>query len=418
MSFANIRITTRLALGFGLVLALIVAIVALAALTQREVGALSDQLTNVDYPKTRLVNRMLAANLENAKSVMELMVATEPAEVTAIQAAIEANRKSNATTMEELDKLLVRPEAKTLYEALKQARARYIASRNKVMDLVVKDKNREQAVALWTSDARPKLDAYSKSIRSLLDFQETLIHEDNRAIEQTLSRNRQLNLVGGALALLFGVSFAWWIARSITRPLRAAVDLAEAVAAGDLTRRIETGGRDEVGHLLAALGRMNDRLAGVIGQIREATDAVGTASREIAAGNADLSQRTEEQAIEPGRDGVEHGRAHLHGEAERRQRAAGQPAGDQRVGGGQQGRRGGRCRSSATMDEINGLVEEDRRHHQRDRRHRVPDQHPGAQRRGRSGARRRAGPRLRGRGRRGAQPGPAQRGGGQGDQGR
>jgi methyl-accepting chemotaxis protein len=296
MSFASIRITTRLALGFGLVLALIAAIVALAALTQREVGALSDQLTNVDYPKTRLVNRMLAANLENAKSVMELVVATEPAEVTAIQAAIEANRKSNATTMEELDKLLARPEAKTLYEALKQARARYIASRNKVMDLVVKDKNRDQAVALWTSDARLKLDVYSTSIRSLLEFQETLIHEDNRAIEQALSRNRQLNLVGGALALLFGVSFAWWIARSITRPLRAAVDLAEAVAAGDLTRRIETAGRDEVGHLLAALARMNDRLAGVIGRIREATDAVGTASREIAAGNADLSQRPEEQA--------------------------------------------------------------------------------------------------------------------------
>jgi methyl-accepting chemotaxis protein len=202
MSFASIRITTRLALGFGLVLALIAAIVALAALTQREVGALSDQLTNVDYPKTRLVNRMLAANLENAKSVMELVVATEPAEVTAIQAAIEANRKSNATTMEELDKLLARPEAKTLYEALKQARARYIASRNKVMDLVVKDKNRDQAVALWTSDARLKLDVYSTSIRSLLEFQETLIHEDNRAIEQALSRNRQLNLVGGALALL------------------------------------------------------------------------------------------------------------------------------------------------------------------------------------------------------------------------
>ena len=70
-----------------------------------------------------------------------------------------------------------------------------------------------------------------------------------------------------------------------------------------------------------------------------------------------------------------------------------------------------------TMKGINDSSQEDRRHHRRDRRHRVPDQHPGAERRGRSGARRRAGPRLRGGGQRGAQPGAAQRRGGQGDQG-
>ena len=69
------------------------------------------------------------------------------------------------------------------------------------------------------------------------------------------------------------------------------------------------------------------------------------------------------------------------------------------------------------MDGINACQPQDRRHHRRDRRHRVPDQHPGAQRRGRSRARRRAGPRLRGGRRRGAQPGAAQRQRGQGDQG-
>ena len=63
------------------------------------------------------------------------------------------------------------------------------------------------------------------------------------------------------------------------------------------------------------------------------------------------------------------------------------------------------------------LVEEDRRHHRRDRRHRVPDQHPRAQRGGGSGARRRAGPRLRGRGRRSAQPRAALGRSGQGNQG-
>ena len=69
------------------------------------------------------------------------------------------------------------------------------------------------------------------------------------------------------------------------------------------------------------------------------------------------------------------------------------------------------------MDEINASSQQDRRHHRHHRRHRLPDQHPGAERRGRGGTCRRAGPRLRRRRRRGAQPGPAQRRGGARDQG-
>jgi len=85
-------------------------------------------------------------------------------------------------------------------------------------------------------------------------------------------------------------------ARAITVPLRAAVDLAEAVAAGDLTRSVAAAGRDETAQLGRALGAMVANLRHIVSDVRGGVESVGTASAQIATGNVDLSQRTEEQA--------------------------------------------------------------------------------------------------------------------------
>jgi len=98
-------------------------------------------------------------------------------------------------------------------------------------------------------------------------------------------------LLGGAVAWLL-----WVVAASTTRAVREAADLAAAVAAGDLTRRVRAEGRDEVASLMQALTRMNDSLAQVVGSVRENADNVATASSQIAQGNQDLSGRTEQQA--------------------------------------------------------------------------------------------------------------------------
>ena len=96
----------------------------------------------------------------------------------------------------------------------------------------------------------------------------------------------------GALGALLG----WWITRSITRPVAQALNVAEKVAAGDLSSRIEVTSSDEVGRLLGALKEMNQNLARIVGTVRSSSDSIATGSAQIASGNADLSQRTEEQA--------------------------------------------------------------------------------------------------------------------------
>ena len=96
--------------------------------------------------------------------------------------------------------------------------------------------------------------------------------------------------------LLIGSVTVWWLVRSITRPLSTAVGIARQVAAGDLRAVVADGGRNEIGDLLRALKTMSANLAGIVGRVRDGTEAIATASSEIASGNMDLSSRTEEQA--------------------------------------------------------------------------------------------------------------------------
>ncbi|MQA36930.1 HAMP domain-containing protein [Rugamonas sp. FT29W] len=101
-----------------------------------------------------------------------------------------------------------------------------------------------------------------------------------------------LGVAGGLMSLFT----AWYITRGIVSPIRHAVRVARTVAGGDLSSNIEVRSRDEIGQLSAALKDMNASLINIVSEVRGGTEAIGTASAEIAAGNMDLSERTERQA--------------------------------------------------------------------------------------------------------------------------
>ena len=101
-----------------------------------------------------------------------------------------------------------------------------------------------------------------------------------------------LGLVGGVLSL----ATAWFISSGIVRPLRHAVKVARKVAGGDLSEHIRVDSSDEVGQLLQALKDMNASLINIVGEVRGGTHDIAGASGEIAAGNLDLSQRSQAQA--------------------------------------------------------------------------------------------------------------------------
>jgi methyl-accepting chemotaxis protein len=113
----------------------------------------------------------------------------------------------------------------------------------------------------------------------------------------SLQMETKVALIGGTLlGVVLAFIFATWISRLVASPLREAVAHAEAIAAGDLTRTIDSRTTDEVGALMRAFGGMQQKLASVISTIKTSTDSINVAAGEVRAGNADLSSRAEQQA--------------------------------------------------------------------------------------------------------------------------
>ncbi len=114
---------------------------------------------------------------------------------------------------------------------------------------------------------------------------------------QTLfSLVRNVSVVSILAGIAFAIFMGVWLARGVMRPLAKAVHVAGRIATGDLSQDIIVLTKNEVGALFQALKEMNQSLAKTVAEVRQGSETIGVASREIAAGNADLSARTESQA--------------------------------------------------------------------------------------------------------------------------
>ena len=174
------------------------------------------------------------------------------------------------------------------------AAQRVIASAQDVLKTIAADDATTKAAALKAAHAVyvEHRAAVDDTVKASTSFAGTSMTSFDRAGEAMLWSK---GLVF-AFALFALGGCGWWVQRRIAEPMRDAVRIANAVAAGDLTARIDSSARDETGQLLRALKAMNESLVGIVSNVRQSSDSIATGSAQIATGNADLSQRTEEQA--------------------------------------------------------------------------------------------------------------------------
>jgi methyl-accepting chemotaxis protein len=142
----------------------------------------------------------------------------------------------------------------------------------------------------------PAAQVYQAGMATLVKIQRDRVNELSRDILSIKQESRRTVILLCCLSTALGIACAWWLGRSIVKPVREAVEVAQRVAAGDLSAVPQAGSKDEIGQLQEALKHMTAQLQGMVREIREGSDAITTASSEIASGNHDLSARTEQQA--------------------------------------------------------------------------------------------------------------------------
>ncbi|MFT7772604.1 methyl-accepting chemotaxis protein [Roseateles sp.] len=184
---------------------------------------------------------------------------------------------------------------KALMKTLDQARLGYRAARESLTK-AKKSGNEAAAHQAYENEFKPAVSKLTETTLAIVKSQRDQLDASAKELASANTRARTSLVVFALIALALGGWLALALGASITRPLRRAAEVAEAISHFDLTRDIPTGGSDEVGRLLNALQGMQSALQKLIGEVRGAADSIGTASNEIATGNLDLSQRTEQTA--------------------------------------------------------------------------------------------------------------------------
>ena len=340
----NLKIGTRLALAFALLLSLSVV---LAGVGWRRLADLSDRLNTLANVDNRMVDDLSeVARGVNMRAIAarNLVFVSDPQARGAELQRISDGQKDIDHGFQALSELLAKDgtdDERSKLEDLKALEAQYLPIATRIVQLATSN-DLAGATQDLTSKCMPLL---AKVTAHLQAFQDRL-HQTTRDVAQKAQqdyRNAVALLLSVTLAVLgAGTALAWWLTRSITAPIRQAVALTETVARGDLRSRIEVTSRDETGQLLGALQRMNGELLRIVGSVRGNADSVATASSQIAQGNADLSQRTEEQAsnLEQTAASMEQLTATVKQNADNARQA--DAAGHHRLGRGRQGRRGRR----------------------------------------------------------------------------
>ena len=295
MSLTQFKIGTRLGIGFAVVLGLLVAVLLVGLYSMGQLSARTHDIVADKNVKMAAANTMSDNVRSITLAITSVVVAPTDALMQEQLNKIGEARKKYGAAKEVLQKMVSTDKEATLMSQLDAALKAGAPMNNKVVELR-KAGQTEEAVTFLTQQAAPSLNNVLVALDSLVAYE---AQQANQAADdaEALSEKAQASMLGlGCVALLLGAFVAWVITHSITRPINAAVSVAETVASGDLSSQIIVNSSDETGRLLGALKAMNDGLLDVVGQVRHGTDAIATASSEIAAGNLDLSSRTEEQA--------------------------------------------------------------------------------------------------------------------------
>ncbi|GAB3537972.1 methyl-accepting chemotaxis protein [Noviherbaspirillum agri] len=295
MSFADLKVGTRLTAAFGLVVALLVGITILGVTRLAALDQATALIVSDSYPKVALSNKVLEGISEAAIRMRNLLVIHDPDKVAHELAEIARIRKDVGGYIDDIGKRLYSPKGQAMFREIQEARTQYRVQQDEFLRLIAEGKQEEAAVHLLDNLIHAQ-QVYFGKVKGLVDLVATIMEQSGADASAQYHSAATLMIGLAALAFALATALALWVTRSITRPLDQAVQVARTVAAGDLTSRIEVKSKDETGQLMHSLKDMNDSLVKIVAQVRGGTGSIAAASSEIAAGNLDLSSRTEEQA--------------------------------------------------------------------------------------------------------------------------
>ncbi|MFG6488627.1 methyl-accepting chemotaxis protein [Roseateles sp. BYS78W] len=296
----NLRVGRRLGLAFAVVLVLLLAMAGVGAMQAKAINYYAEYYPSNILPSLRAIHQIDGAVSDLRRLEQQHILTDDDKEKKALSARMVKARSDLQQRLKDYEPLVSDESDREFLNKVKGGLNAYVAAHEKVLkasDESASDPTQAtEARNLTFGPARAAFTPLRESISQWWGYNEKLAAATSEAAAGAYTRVLWVFGIASAVALLIGIFAALVITRSITVPVQLASDAVKAVAGGDLTQRLQSGGRDELGQLLTMLDDMTQNLARMVSGVRNGCDQLNVAAAEIAQGNADLSARTENQA--------------------------------------------------------------------------------------------------------------------------
>jgi methyl-accepting chemotaxis protein len=299
----KMKLGTRLAVAFGLLLVLMMA---MAAMAVRQISVTHDALDY--YTATTTPSLEAVKSWQEKVATIRMLQAQHLMTVSAdemgtLEGSIDQAYTQLNQALAAHEKLLVNDEDrelwKTVTESTQLAMANWDKLKTTARESLTDPDKVEEARRLFTG----KTERLFKATMGAIDKEWALKSDVATQLTEKGTTTYKLSLsllaIACAVALAMGVAAAMVVMRSIARQMGGepaeVARIALSIAEGDLTQRVQTRSGDR-SSVMAAMATMREQLASLVGEVRQSSDSIATGSAEIATGNLDLSQRTEAQS--------------------------------------------------------------------------------------------------------------------------
>jgi len=283
---------------FAVVTVLVIVLASVATLAWAKLAAVGDLAELTGAMRVPQLKRMADLELNITRVSLQLrhsMLARTPAERQAALADIGEKKKQIDELMAAFEQAISTDGGRARLAQLKPKLDKFWQVGGANIALVQQDKVPE-AFAFLVDNTIPARNEVLSAMSDTVKYQAETLASDLARI-QNQARNTLQVLVGAIVLATVGLlAFSLYMAKALRNRLALAQAVADRVRQGDLTVAVRDDARDEFSPLLTALGGMQNTLSELVGQVRHNAESVATASGEIAQGNNDLSQRTEQQA--------------------------------------------------------------------------------------------------------------------------
>nr|WP_042956426.1 methyl-accepting chemotaxis protein [Pseudomonas brassicacearum] len=294
MVLRQLNIAPRAALGFALI-AVLVALLGVFALGQ--MSSIRDSEVAVEtqwLPSIRGGDEIREWMLRIRTISLRMALDQDPKNIAVYRGQMDTRDKELSEKITAYEKLVVTPEGKALYDQFKQTFAAYRAGIAQSFTLAEQGR-RDELIKLLLVDMKTVVDGSGKQLNDLAELFSKQVSIESQKSQEHYANSRMIVSLFVVLAALATVALAMLLTRSIVKPLGEALNAAESVARGDLTRPIETHGNDEVSRLLKALAAMQQNLRETLQGISGSAAQLATAADELNAVTLDSTHSLQQQ---------------------------------------------------------------------------------------------------------------------------